>query len=160
MQYKQGLIVGITILNCLLLTPAQAADATAAKTAVPEAKIQPKDPQYCTMLNQLHAGMDISDVFLLLGPPHSFGQPPNLDLGAVTNPGTKIMTPQSNVNDTEAARARIKASMATDPILGAFINAPKDYHNVLIWQFENNSLNVAVKVTGPTVSDVSANFNC
>jgi hypothetical protein len=126
-----------------------------------DAKVTPQDPKYCTMLSQLQKGMHISDVFLLLGPPSTFGQPPNLNMNAISNPNTKVIQPQTALtNDSAAARERIKSSMANDPILGAFINAPENYQNVLIWQFENNTLNVAIKVTGPTVTDVSANFNC
>lgn len=121
------------------------------------------DPKYCIMLQQLTPGMNIGDVFLLMGPPHTFGQPPNLDINTVKNAPQPSMQPQNAPNpagNTPEARARILKSMAADPILGAFINAPPDAKNVLIWNFENNTLSVSVKVKGPTVTDVKANFSC
>lgn len=144
MQFKNLVFM---ILICTLATPTFAATTNV-------------DPKYCTMLKQLHTGMPISDVFLMMGPPHSFGQPPNLDMQAV-NSSKPTVQPQSTVGaNTPEARQRILQAMATDPILGAFINAPPDTTNALIWDFENNSISVAVKVKGPTVTDVKANFTC
>lgn len=119
----------------------------------------PKDPKYCAITNQIKPNMSIGDVFLIMGPPHSFGQPPNLDMNALNAKAT--MQPQNTpVQDNADTRQRLLQSMANDPILGAFINAPPDSTNVLIWNFENNTLNVSVKVKGSTVTDVKTNFTC
>ena len=122
--------------------------------------LTPSDPKYCDILKQLKPNMQIGDVFLLMGPPHSFGQPPDLDVSAINN-SKPIMQPQNSVSpDTPATRAAILQSMQNDPILGAFLKAPPDYANVLIWNFENNSLSVSVKVKGTIVTDVKANYTC
>ncbi len=122
--------------------------------------ITPKDPKYCNISNQIKPNMQIGDVFLLMGPPHSFGQPPNLNVGAVTS-SKGVMQPLNTVStDSPEARQRILAAMASDPILGAFMNAPPDSTNVLVWNFENNTLNVSVRVRGSTVTDVKTNFTC
>lgn len=122
--------------------------------------VTPQDPKYCNILNQIKPGMPIGEVFLIMGPPHSFGQPPNLNVGAV-NKSTTVMQPQNApATNTADAKQNVLNSMSADPILGAFMNAPPDSTNVLIWNFENNSLNVSVKVKGPTVIDVKTNFTC
>ncbi len=126
--------------------------------AGPDPKTSPK---YCTAYKQLHKGMKIGDVFLLMGPPRSFGQPPNINMNAIKNTSQPAVQPQNTVTvDNPNTRARILQSMTADPILGAFINAPDDTTNILIWTFENNTLSVSVKVKGPTVTDVKANFQC
>lgn len=122
------------------------------------------DEKYCRILQEVHSGMNIKDVFLFLGPPHTFGQPPNLDTRKLNSNDTGSslptqQTPTSPENDDQA-RARMLAAIQQDPILNAFINAKDDSHNVLIWSFENNTLTVAVKVQGATVTDVNANFSC
>lgn len=123
--------------------------------------LTPTDQKYCAIPKQIKPNMSIGDVFLILGPPHSFGQPPNLNARSLSGAPKPNVAPQSSISsDTPETRQRILASMATDPILGAFINAPADSQNVLIWNFENNTLNVSVKVKGPTVTDVKTNFTC
>ena len=117
------------------------------------------DPKYCTMYKQLHKNMNIGDVFLIMGPPRTFGQPPNLDIKNVNSNKANIQQPTITNNDPQAARQRVLASIANDPILGAFIKAPPDYNNVLIWQFDGD-LSVSIKVKGPIVTDVKANFSC
>lgn len=122
--------------------------------------ITPKDPKYCKILEQIKPNMQIGEVFVLMGPPHSFGQPPNLNMQTV-NSSKAVIQPQNTVSeDTPATRSRIQNAIAADPILGAFINAPPDSTNVLIWNFENNTLNVAVQVKGSMVTDVKTNFTC
>lgn len=123
--------------------------------------LTPKDPRYCQILEQIKPNMEIGDVFLILGPPHSFGQPPNLNMNAL-NTSTEVARPQNTISNqnTPEARQRVLASIEQDPILGAFMNAPPNYSNVLIWEFENNALNVSVKVRGSTVTDVKTNFSC
>lgn len=118
------------------------------------------DPKYCAMLKQIHTNMDISQVFLILGPPTSFGQPPNLDMAAINNK-TQVMQPQTQapVSANENKDLLLQA-IKNDPILKAFINAPADHDNVLIWQFENNTVSISVIVKGPVVNDVKANFTC
>lgn len=122
--------------------------------------ITPTDPKYCTILTQLKPNMSIGEVFLLMGPPSSFGQPPNLDLSAVNTP-RPVMQPQNSLpaNSPEARAANLQ-SMAQDPILGAFMSAPPNSTNVLLWSFEDNTLTVSVKVKGSNVTDVNANFSC
>lgn len=122
--------------------------------------ITPKDPKYCKILEQIKPNMQIGEVFVLMGPPHSFGQPPNLNMQAVTS-SKAVIQPQNTVSeDTPATRQRIQNAIASDPILGAFINAPPDSTNVLIWNFENNTLNVSVQVKGSMVTNVKTNFTC
>lgn len=140
----------IILLLSLLLIPI---------TAIYAAENQSVDPKYCTMYKQLHKNMNIGDVFLLMGPPRTFGQPPNLDIKNVNTNKANIQ-PQTTMNsDPQAARQRVLSSIANDPILGAFMKAPPDYNNVLIWQFDND-LSVSIKVKGPIVTDVKANFSC
>jgi hypothetical protein len=163
----------LIILGCLSVHGIHA-EPTPTSTATPAASTTPvnktnstasastvtPDPKYCVMYKQLHTGMAIGDVFLLMGPPHTFGQPPNLNTKAL-NKQTPVTPPQTALsNDPQAVRQRVLASMSNDPILGSFINAPADYSNVLIWSFENNSLSVSIKVKGPIVTDVKANFSC
>lgn len=122
--------------------------------------VTPKDPKYCNISNQIKPNMQIGDVFLLMGPPHSFGQPPNLNVAALSS-SKAVMQPQNTVvADSPETRQRILAAMANDPILGAFMHAPPDSTNVLVWNFENNTLNVSVKVKGSMVTDVKTNFTC
>lgn len=125
---------------------------------------EPADPKYCDTFKQIHKNMNIGEVFILLGPPSSFGQPPNLNMQALTT-NTPAMQPQANVQVNQAtapatSKEQLLKSIATDPILGAFMNAPADYDNVLIWQFDNNAVNISVTVKGPIVTDVKANFTC
>lgn len=123
--------------------------------------VTPTDQKYCAIPQQIKANMQIGDVFLILGPPHSFGQPPNLNINSLSSAPKPSVAPQTNISaDTIETRQRILSSMASDPILGAFMNAPSDSQNVLIWNFENNTLNVSVKVKGTTVTDVKTNITC
>lgn len=120
------------------------------------------DAKYCYLLQQIRPGMEISDVFMILGPPQTFGQPPNLDTRSLSRamppeqPGTMTNTTASATDQ----KAQAKQLMQSDPILSSFINAKSDSTNVLIWQFENNTLSISVKTKGPLVTDVKANYPC
>ncbi|HSX19857.1 MAG TPA: hypothetical protein VLG38_01885 [Gammaproteobacteria bacterium] len=122
--------------------------------------LTPQDPKYCKILDEVKPGMDIGNVFLIMGPPHTFGQPPDLTMSDLT--ASPPMQPQNNVaaQSKEEQAAQILKSMANDPILGAFMRAPSDTTNMLMWNFENDTLTVSVKVKGPTVTDVNTNFSC
>lgn len=123
--------------------------------------VTPTDQKYCAIPQQIKANMQIGDVFLILGPPHSFGQPPNLNVKSLSSAPRPSVAPQTTMSaNTPETRQRILNSMASDPILGAFMHAPADSQNVLMWNFENNSLHVSVKVKGTTVTDVKTNITC
>lgn len=116
--------------------------------------------EYCTMLQQIQPGMEISEVFMILGPPHTFGQPPNLDIAAMYNKSTAVAPPQNNITNATTERQLMENIINNDPILSAFANAPPSSENALIWQYEDNTLSIAVKTKGSKVVEVNANFSC
>lgn len=116
--------------------------------------------EYCALLKQIHPGMQIREVFMILGPPHTFGQPPNLDLAAMYNKSTMVAPPQGTISNAATERQLMQNIIDSDPILSAFANAPPNSENALIWQYENNTLSIAVKTKGSKVVEINANFSC
>jgi len=115
---------------------------------------------YCEKKNQLEQTEYIEDVFMILGPPHTFGQPPNLDYASLYAQNSRIAQPQTEPTTNLTDQQRIKQIIDTDPILQAFINASPSSKNVLIWEFNNKKFTFSVRVKGPKITDVKTNFSC
>lgn len=117
---------------------------------------------YCDQLKLVHKGMYLGDAFIALGPPHTFGQPPRIDFAALIEQSqAKELQPQDNPLETPAQqRERRIDLMKKDPILGAFLRAKPSEKNVVIWEYAEGKAQIALQVSGTTVTSVRSNLSC
>ena len=121
--------------------------------------------RYCELKKKIKTGMEIQELFMLLGPPHVFKQPPNFRPSfnspkrdqKTTEPfDPKTVQPMDfSDNPSKPPSADVK----DDPLMNSFMRGGRE-DNEMLWNFEGKDVTFTVRMRSGKVKSVKTNLKC